>query len=129
MNTTELLALSDHYLMSNYKRFPIVLTRGLGVHVWDNDGKSYLDLVAGIAVCALGHSHPRVVEALKKQAETLTHVSNIYHIEPQIHLAQLLVENSCCDKAFFCNTGQRPTRRRSSSPGSTPPKRCPGDSS
>jgi acetylornithine/N-succinyldiaminopimelate aminotransferase len=105
MNTTELLALSDHYLMSNYKRFPIVLTRGLGVHVWDNDGKSYLDLVAGIAVCALGHSHPRVVEALKKQAETLTHVSNIYHIAPQIHLAQLLVENSCCDKAFFCNSG------------------------
>lgn len=105
MNTAELLALSDHYLMSNYKRFPIVLTRGLGVHVWDSDGKSYLDLVAGIAVCALGHSHPRVVEALKKQAETLTHVSNIYHIAPQIHLAQLLVENSCCDKAFFCNSG------------------------
>ncbi len=105
MKTAELIALSDQYLMSNYKRFPVVLTRGLGVHVWDNDGKSYLDMVAGIAVCALGHSHPRIVEALKKQAETLTHVSNLYHIEPQIQLARLLVENSCCDKAFFCNSG------------------------
>jgi acetylornithine/N-succinyldiaminopimelate aminotransferase len=105
MTTEELIALSDQYIMSTYKRFPIVLTRGLGVHVWDNDGKSYLDLVGGIAVCALGHSHPRVVEAVKRQVELLTHVSNLYHIENQIHLAQLLVENSCLDKVFFCNSG------------------------
>jgi predicted acetylornithine/succinylornithine family transaminase len=105
MTTEELIALSDQYIMSTYKRFPIVLTRGLGVHVWDNDGKSYLDLVGGIAVCALGHSHPRVVEAVKRQVELLTHVSNLYHIENQIHLAQLLVENSCLDKIFFCNSG------------------------
>jgi acetylornithine/N-succinyldiaminopimelate aminotransferase len=105
MTTEELIALSGQYIMSTYKRFPIVLTRGLGVHVWDNDGKSYLDLVAGIAVCALGHSHPRVVEAVKHQVELLTHVSNLYHIENQIHLAQLLVENSCLDKVFFCNSG------------------------
>lgn len=105
MTTEELIALSDRYIMSTYKRFPIVLTRGLGVHVWDNDGKSYLDLVGGIAVCALGHSHPRVVEAVKRQVELLTHVSNLYHIENQIHLAQLLVENSCLDKVFFCNSG------------------------
>ena len=70
MTTEELIALSDQYIMSTYKRFPIVLTRGLGVHVWDNDGKPYLDLVGGIAVCALGHSHPRVVEAVKRQVET-----------------------------------------------------------
>jgi len=105
MTTEELIALSDRYLMSTYKRFPIVPTRGLGVHVWDYDGKSYLDLVGGIAVCALGHSHPRVVEAVKRQVELLTHISNLYHIENQIHLAQLLVENSCLDKVFFCNSG------------------------
>lgn len=105
MTTEELIALSGQYIMSTYKRFPIVLTRGLGVHVWDNDGKSYLDLVGGIAVCALGHSHPRVVEAAKCQVELLTHVSNLYHIEPQIRLARLLVENSCLDKVFFCNSG------------------------
>ena len=105
MTTEELIALSDRYIMTTYKRFPIVLTRGLGVHVWDNDGRSYLDLVGGIAVCALGHSHPRVVEAVKRQVETLTHVSNLYHIENQILLARLLVENSCLDKVFFCNSG------------------------
>ncbi len=105
MTTEELIALSDRYIMTTYKRFPIVLSRGLGVHVWDNDGRSYLDLVGGIAVCALGHSHPRVVEAVKRQVELLTHVSNLYHIENQIHLAQLLVENSCLDKVFFCNSG------------------------
>ncbi len=105
MTTEELIALSDRYIMSTYKRFPIVLTRGLGVHVWDSDGKPYLDLVGGIAVCALGHAHPRVVEAVKRQAEILSHVSNLYHIENQILLARLLVENSCLDKVFFCNSG------------------------
>jgi acetylornithine/N-succinyldiaminopimelate aminotransferase len=105
MTTEELIAFSGQYIMSTYKRFPIVLTRGLGVHVWDNDGKAYLDLVGGIATCALGHSHPMVVEAIKKQVELLTHVSNLYHIEPQIRLAKILVENSCMDKVFFCNSG------------------------
>lgn len=105
MDTEELIALSGKYIMSTYKRFPIVLTRGLGVHVWDNDGKAYLDLVGGIATCALGHSHPRVVEAIKRQADMLTHVSNLYHIEPQIRLARMLVENSPLDKVFFCNSG------------------------
>lgn len=105
INTEELIALSDRYIMSTYKRFPIVPTRGLGVHLWDRDGKQYLDLVGGIAVCALGHSHPRVVDAVKRQVELLTHTSNLYHIENQILLARLLVENSCLDKAFFCNSG------------------------
>ena len=105
MTTQEWIDLSDRYIMSTYKRHPLVLTRGLGVHVWDSEGRCYLDLVGGIAVCALGHSHPRVVEALKRQLELLTHVSNLYHIENQIHLAQLLVENSCLDKVFFCNSG------------------------
>jgi acetylornithine aminotransferase/acetylornithine/N-succinyldiaminopimelate aminotransferase len=105
MNTKDWIGLADRYLMSNYKRYPVVLTRGLGVHVWDSEGRCYLDLVAGIAVCALGHAHPRVVAVVKEQAETLFHVSNLYHIAPQIMLAQLLAENSPFDKAFFCNSG------------------------
>jgi acetylornithine/N-succinyldiaminopimelate aminotransferase len=105
MTTQEWINLSDRYIMSTYKRFPIVLTRGLGVHVWDSDGRCYLDLVAGIAVCALGHAHPGVVAAIREQAENLFHVSNLYHIAPQILLARLLVENSPFDKVFFCNSG------------------------
>jgi predicted acetylornithine/succinylornithine family transaminase len=105
MTTDELIALSDKYIMSTYKRFPIVLVRGSGARVWDSNGKEYLDFVAGIAVCSLGHSHPKVVEAIKKQVETLTHVSNLYHIEPQILYARRLMENSFAHKAFFCNSG------------------------
>jgi acetylornithine/N-succinyldiaminopimelate aminotransferase len=105
MTTQEWVDLSDRYIMSTYKRHPLVLTRGLGVHVWDSEGRCYLDLVGGIAVCALGHAHPRVVTAIKEQVEILSHVSNLYHIVPQILLARLLVENSPFDKAFFCNSG------------------------
>jgi acetylornithine/N-succinyldiaminopimelate aminotransferase len=105
MSTQEWIDLSDRYIMSTYKRFPIVLTRGLGVHVWDSNDRCYLDLVAGIAVCALGHAHPAVVAAIKEQVENLSHVSNLYHIAPQILLARLLVENSPFDKVFFCNSG------------------------
>jgi predicted acetylornithine/succinylornithine family transaminase len=105
MTKQEWMEMSDRYIMSTYKRFPIVITRGLGVHVWDSDDRSYLDLVGGIAVCALGHSHPRVVESIKEQVGQLTHISNLYHIAPQIILAGLLVENSPLDKVFFCNSG------------------------
>jgi predicted acetylornithine/succinylornithine family transaminase len=105
MTTDELMALSEKYIMSTYKRFPIVLVRGSGAKVWDSNGKEYLDFVAGIAVCSLGHSHPKVVEAIKKQVEILTHVSNLYHIEPQILYAKKLMEHSFADKAFFCNSG------------------------
>ncbi|MBU0653255.1 MAG: acetylornithine transaminase [Proteobacteria bacterium] len=105
MTTQEWIDLSDRYIMSTYTRHPLVLTRGLGVHVWDSEGRCYLDLVGGIAVCALGHAHPKVVTAIKEQVENLSHVSNLYHIAPQILLARLLVENSPFDKAFFCNSG------------------------
>ena len=99
------MTLSDKYIMATYKRFPIVLVKGSGARVWDSDGKEYLDFVAGIAVCGLGHSHPSVVAAVKKQVEILTHVSNLYYIEPQIRFAKMLIENSFADKAFFCNSG------------------------
>jgi acetylornithine/N-succinyldiaminopimelate aminotransferase len=105
MNTQELIQSADKHLMNTYKRFPILLVKGRGTMVWDSQGKEYLDFVAGIAVCNLGHSHPKVMRALKKQLDTLTHVSNLYYIEPQIQCAKLLVENSFADRVFFCNSG------------------------
>jgi predicted acetylornithine/succinylornithine family transaminase len=96
---------SNTYLMNTYKRFPIVLRKGRGIKVWGADGKEYLDFVGGIAVNALGHCYPKVVIALQKQAQRLIHVSNFYHIEPQIKLGKLLVEHSFADKVFFCNSG------------------------
>lgn len=96
---------STTYLFSTYNRFPIVLVRGEGSRVWDQDGKEYLDFVAGLAVCNLGHCHPKIVEAITIQARKLLHVSNLYHIQPQIELAKLLVHSSFADKVFFCNSG------------------------
>ncbi|GBE05937.1 acetylornithine aminotransferase [bacterium BMS3Abin10] len=96
---------SKQYLMHTYKRFPIILRKGRGMKVWDSNGKEYLDFVGGIAVNNLGHCHSKVVIALQKQAQRLLHVSNLYHIEPQIELAKLLVKHSFADKVFFCNSG------------------------
>lgn len=105
MKTEELICLSQKNIMGNYKRFPIVPVKGIGATIWDNDGREYLDFTAGIAVCSLGHSHPKVVEAVRRQVGILTHVSNLYYIEPQILFAQMLIENSFADKVFFCNSG------------------------
>jgi predicted acetylornithine/succinylornithine family transaminase len=103
--TDDLIRDSARYLANTYARFPVVLVKGRGDRLWDSDGKEYLDFAAGIAVDVLGHCHPKVVEAIKAQAETLLHVSNLYHIEPQIRLAQALCEHSFADKVFFCNSG------------------------
>ena len=105
MKEKEIMALADENIMNTYKRFPLVLVKGLGAKVWDISGKEYLDFVAGIAVCSLGHSHPLVIAAIKEQVEKLTHVSNLYYTQPQTQLAKLLVENSFADKVFFCNSG------------------------
>ncbi|WP_228037602.1 aspartate aminotransferase family protein [Nodosilinea sp. LEGE 06152] len=91
--------------MTTYGRFPIALTKGRGSFVWDDQGRRYLDFVAGIATCTLGHAHPAMVEAVSKQIQTLHHVSNLYYIPEQGALAHWLVEHSCCDRAFFCNSG------------------------
>jgi len=96
---------ANKVIIGTYRRQPVVLVRGSGARVWDSDGREYLDFVAGIAVCSLGHSNPKVVAALRQQAELLTHVSNLYYTVPQIHLAGMLVENSFADKVFFCNSG------------------------
>ena len=78
MKEKEIMVLADKYIMQTYKRFPIVIVKGLGQKVWDVNGKEYLDFVAGIAVCNLGHSHPNVIAAVKEQLGKLTHISNLY---------------------------------------------------
>jgi len=97
--------LESRYFFSTFKRLPVTLVRGQGVRVWDDQGKEYLDFVAGIAAVSLGHCHPVVVSALAEQASTLMHVSSLVYSVPQLRLAQLLVENSCLDRAFFANSG------------------------
>jgi acetylornithine/N-succinyldiaminopimelate aminotransferase len=96
---------ADKVMANTYKRFPIVITRGKGCNLWDAEGKQYTDFVSGIAVCNLGHAHPRVAAALSKQAEILLHVSNLYYTGPQTELAVKLTENSFADRVFFCNSG------------------------
>lgn len=103
--TDELMTQAAHCLANTYARFPVALVKGSGARVWDAEGKTYLDFAAGIAVDVLGHCHPKVVEAIRVQAETLLHVSNLYYIEPQIRLARVLCEQSFGDKVFFCNSG------------------------
>jgi len=89
----------------NYRPAPIVLDRGEGVWVWDREGRRYLDMVSGIAVSALGHNHPALVEAIRKQAGKILHTSNLYWNQPSIELAEALVELSFGDRVFFCSSG------------------------
>lgn len=91
--------------MATYGRFPIELVRGRGVWVWDSTGKRYLDCVAGIAVCTLGHSSRALRRGLTDQLRKLQHVSNLYRIPEQERLAAWITANSCADKVFFCNSG------------------------
>ncbi|MEL4896902.1 aspartate aminotransferase family protein [Crocosphaera sp. Alani8] len=95
----------DNYVMHTYGRFPIAIDRGEGCRLWDTDGKEYLDFVAGIATCTLGHGHPALVESVSQQIRSLHHVSNLYYIPQQGELAQWMIEHSCADKVFFCNSG------------------------
>lgn len=88
-----------------FMRMPVVLVRGQGCRVWDENGKPYLDLVAGIAVNALGHAHPDLVKAISDQAAQLIHVSNLYYSTPQLELAELLAANTCGDRVFYVNSG------------------------
>ncbi|MBI2857510.1 MAG: aspartate aminotransferase family protein [Chloroflexi bacterium] len=97
--------IAEKYFMPTFKRCPVTLVRGKGVRAWDDAGKEYLDFVGGWAVTSLGHCHPVVVEALTRQARELIQASNQFYTVPQAQLAQLLVENSCCDRVFICNSG------------------------
>jgi len=101
------LARFQQHVLPTYGRFPIALERGEGVRVWDEEGKSYLDFCTGIAVCALGHCHPRLVGAIREQAGRLLHVSNLYHIPPQAELAEEINTRAIRlpGKVFFSNSG------------------------
>ena len=102
---TDWQRLEKKYFMPTFKRMPITLVKGKGVRVWDENGKEYLDFTAGWAVNSLGHCHPEVVSAIAEQAKTLLQTSNQFYTVPQLQLAELLVENSCFDRVFFCNSG------------------------
>ncbi len=95
----------DDCVMGTYTRFPIALERGAGCRVWDTEGREYLDFVAGIATCTLGHAHPALVETVTRQIQKLHHVSNFYYIPEQGYLAQWLTQHSCANRVFFCNSG------------------------
>jgi len=96
---------ADTFMFKTYRRSPVTLVKGDGCRVWDENGKEYIDFVAGIAVCTLGHSSPIVSKALCEQSKKLVHVSNLFYTQPQTELAQILVENSFADRVFFCNSG------------------------
>lgn len=98
---------TQQYVLNTYGRFPLTVVRGQGTKVWDERGREYLDFCAGIATCSLGHCHPALTEAIARQANTLMHCSNLYHIEPQADLAELIVEKVVGQpgKIFFSNSG------------------------
>ncbi len=97
--------LEHQYFMHTFDRVPVTLVKGQGARVWDEGGREYLDFVAGWAVDSLGHCHPVVAEAVTEQAHTLIQTSNQFYTIPQLRLAELLVQNSCLDKVFLCNSG------------------------
>jgi predicted acetylornithine/succinylornithine family transaminase len=105
MNNRQIIQVTQKYVANTYTRFPVALVRGKGARVWDADGKEYLDFVAGIAVNCLGHNHPAVARAIRRQAAKLLHVSNLYHIAPQSELARELCRHSFAERVFFCNSG------------------------
>jgi len=97
--------LEQKYFMRTFERLPVTLVRGKGARVWDEDGREYLDFVAGWAVNSLGHCHPVTTEAVTEQVHILLQTSNQFYTIPQVQLAELLVQNSCLDKVFLCNSG------------------------
>lgn len=109
MNLEELQALERRYLMQTYRRAPVEFVRGEGAVLWDADGKEYLDFLAGISVCSVGHCHPDVVAAVREQAGTLMHVSNLFYTEPMVRLAERLAESSLGGRVFLANSGTEAT--------------------
>jgi len=105
MNLTDLQALEERYLMRTYKRAPVEFVRGEGALLWDAEGKEYLDFLAGISVCSVGHCNPEVVEAVREQAGRLMHTSNLFYTEPMVRLAERLSESSLGGRVFFSNSG------------------------
>jgi acetylornithine/N-succinyldiaminopimelate aminotransferase len=105
METAQVIAACHKHIFNTYARTPVVFTRGKGCKLWDQEGKEYLDFLAGIAVCNLGHCHPDITKILCQQAESLIHVSNLFYTIPQVELARELTRLSFADKVFFANSG------------------------
>jgi acetylornithine/N-succinyldiaminopimelate aminotransferase len=105
MNQQDLIETAKSVLMQNYRQQPIVLRSGRGAEVWDADGRRYLDMTAGIAVCGLGHAHPTLTARVTEQLTRLVHVSNLYFNDQQILAAKALVDRSFGDRVFWCNSG------------------------
>ena len=119
MQTGEIIAMTDKYVMNTYSRIPIAPVTGAGARLYDADGKEYLDFTAGIAVNSTGHCHPKVVEAICRQAAELLHVSNLYHIQRQAELARVLAGRPASTRPSSATAERKPTKRRSNSPGGT----------
>jgi acetylornithine/N-succinyldiaminopimelate aminotransferase len=103
--TETIAALDQRYVLPVYRRQPILFVRGEGARLYDEFGNAYLDFLAGIAVCNVGHSHPKLAQRIAEQAAQLMHVSNFFLTEPQARLALKLCERSGMEKAFFTNSG------------------------
>ena len=96
---------ADQTIFNTYARYPLALVKGQGCTLYDDQGRSYTDFIAGIAVCNLGHAHPKLIAAMAAQAETLWHVSNLFYTRPQAELAAWLILHSFADRVFFANSG------------------------
>ena len=105
MKLDELQQLEARWLLPTSRRAPVEFVRGEGARLWDSEGREYLDFLAGISVCSVGHCHPAVVKAVREQAGTLMHVSNLFLSEPGVRLAERLCESSLGGRAFLCNSG------------------------
>ncbi len=105
MTTQETIELYSKYVIANYKRLPRVIVKGEGCYLYDAEGNKILDMFPGWAVSGIGHCHPKVVEAIRKQAGELLHIDNTFYSEQQGRLAQLLSERGFGGKTFFCNSG------------------------
>jgi acetylornithine/N-succinyldiaminopimelate aminotransferase len=105
MSLADLRTLEDRYLMRTYRRAPVEFVRGEGARLWDSEGREYLDFLAGISVCSVGHCNPAVVEAVREQAGRLMHVSNLFYTEPMVRLAERLAGSSLGGRVFFSNSG------------------------
>ena len=117
----------DESVMKTYGRFSMVVSHGKGCSLWDTDNNKYLDFAAGISTCCLGHADDRLVKAVDAQMRKVHHVSNLYYIPQQGELARRLVESSCADRAFFCNSGAEanevsPFRREGCTPEPVEPE-------
>ena len=105
LSTENLIELERRTILQTYARYPLALAKGRGVEVWDAEGNRYLDFLSGIAVNCLGHAHPRMVAAIRHASWGLVHTSNLFYTEPQLLLAEFLIDRTPFDRVFFCNSG------------------------